>query len=37
MFLEQKGDMKALRYDMVLVDYLYETGELTMQLYQLSG
>ena len=35
--MEHMGYMKALRLDMVLVDYLDETGSLKMKLDQLSG
>ena len=37
MFLEQKGQMKALKLDILLVDYLDETGALMMKLDQVSG
>ena len=35
--MEQKGNMKALRLYLVLVDYLDETGAQMMKLDQVSG
>ena len=35
--LKQKGYMKALRFDMVLIYYLDETGALNIKLDQVSG
>ena len=35
--LEQKGKIKALRLERVLLDYLDETGEPMMKLDQVSG
>ena len=35
--LEQKGEMKSLRLELVLVDYLNEKGALMMKLDQVSG
>ena len=35
--VKQKGYMKALRFDMVLIYYLDETGALNIKLDQVSG
>ena len=35
-FLEQKGEMKDPRLDLVLVDHLYKKGGLMMKLDQVS-
>ena len=35
--LEKKGGMKALKLEMMLVDYLYEKELLMMKLDQVSG
>ena len=35
--MEQKGDMKALGLDLVLVDYLDETWALMIKLDHVSG
>ena len=35
--MEQKGEMKVMRLEMVLVHSLYEKGALMMKLDQVSG